>query len=146
MPDELTEHKAEALARAAAERAAELALQSVAKASSLAANEAEKAQAIAVARAVKDANYDRDLRDHAAHLTQINGSQRSMAASLTEVKQSVGSLAESFERQATANAAVAKYVGEQSSGQFSRRTLWIGGLAAGATWLAILATLATTVF
>lgn len=129
MPEDLiVEQKAEALARRAADRAAQLATAN-----------AEKDKEIAVARAVRDALVDRDLADHAQHLSTINGSQANMAASLD-------ALETSFSELTTSNAAIAKYVTDQTTDKFSKRTLWFAGAAAAATWAAIIATLVSTVF
>lgn len=90
----------------------------------------ERAQAIA--QAVRDALVDRTLSEHTAQLQQINGSQREMAKSLAEMTVS--------------SEAVAKYVKDQTAGQFSKWTLWLGVIAAVATWVAIIATLISTIF
>jgi hypothetical protein len=119
-PEPTVEQKAEELARLASARAAELALHG-----------AERAQKIAVDRAVKDANIDRDLRDHERHLAEINGSQRDMAKSLS-------ALQTSFEEMTIANKAVAAYVVKRSGSQFSRLTLWIMALGVIASYAALL--------
>jgi hypothetical protein len=102
MDDSSTEQKAEALARRAAERAADLARQ-----------DGERATRLAVDRAVKDANVDRDLREHAEHLREINGSQKKMATSLENVEKAML-------QQATATEAISKYVKEQGGKRFTR--------------------------
>jgi hypothetical protein len=123
MADPSVEQKAEELARAAADRAARLAL-----------IDAEEKTKLAVDRAVKDALIDRELHDHSEHLKQINHSQEKAAASLI-------SLQTSFDELSISNQAVAKYVTEQSAAHFSRRTLWlmaIGGLGGYAGLIALL--------
>lgn len=112
---------ADALAREVAERAI-----------ALASANAEKAQELAVQRAVRDANVDRDLRDHDKQLAQM--------------AKSLDGLQAAFEEMTTSTRAVAKYVAEQTKGQYSKRTLWVAGAAAVATWLAIIATLLTRIF
>jgi hypothetical protein len=120
--DELSaEQKAERLARAAADRAAELALV-----------DADKATRLAVERAVRDANVDRDLAEHSAHLRQINHSQEKMALSLQAVQASLGEMV-------IANQAVAKFVREQGRSALSKRTLWLGALGMLAAWGAVIA-------
>lgn len=130
MTDPTPEQKAEALARLAADRAAELALRV-----------SDRATEAAVERAVKDANVDRDLREHAEHLKEIDGSQRQMAKSLNAVEKTLGKLAETFDTQTAVTTALAAFVKEQATGRFSRRTLIFMGLTALAGYIAILTTI-----
>lgn len=107
------------------------------KAERLALLVADRATSLAVERAVRDTNVDRDLRDHDRHLQEIDGSQRSLAASVAALEKLV-------QRMTTAAEALGGYVSEQSSRRFSKWTLWFGVFAAAATWVAIIVTLATS--
>jgi hypothetical protein len=135
--DRSLEEKAETLARAAAERAAELAVETAAKARGLADVAAEKAQEIAVARAVKDTIIDRDLREHSEHLNAINGSQREMATSLAGLQDDLKTVVTAGETQAAVSAALTDAVEHQLARRFSRRTQIIGGIAALGAYLAL---------
>lgn len=103
--------------------------------------EADRAQQLAVARAVKDANVDRDLNDHARHLEQINGSQRAMAASLEEMRRDLMKISDSFRQQMDATKVISDFVGKQTTAGFNRRSLWIAGLLAFAAYGSIVITL-----
>lgn len=121
------EQKAEELARMAAERAV-----------SLATVAADKAQAIAVERAVRDANIDRDILQHAQRLDAINGSQRKMAESLASVETTLKEIV-------TTSQAVAAHITSKNASQISRRAVVFGILTTVASYLAILALLITSV-
>ena len=133
MGDEV-ERKAEELARLAADRAAVLAR-----------IDAEKTTQAAVDRAVKDANVDRDLREHSRHLEAINGSQRDMANSLQHVEQGVEELAAAFQMQIKIQEALADAIKVQHTRGISRRTLWLSALGVLAAYLTLLGLLATSV-
>lgn len=111
------ESRIEQLATVAAERAAELALR-----------DADRTQKLAVERAVKDANVERDLREHGAHLDQINGSQHEMASTLVRLERAVSDLAATFDVQVKIQEALAKAVQKQGGLRLSRKALIISAL------------------
>lgn len=100
------------------------------RAALLATDRADKAQAIAVARAIRDANVDRDLLEHTQQIAAINGSQRRAAASLVALEGSVKEIVIS-------NQAVAEHLVATTAKQFSRRTWVVGILTAIASYLAL---------
>lgn len=107
----MVERRAERLAREAAEMAAKLAR-----------DDSEKAITLAVERAVKDRDIEHRLGDHDRHFTEINGSQKQMAASLEKVEQGMGQLAESWGKQAAVNQALSDEVTTRQRKGFS---LWM---------------------
>lgn len=124
------EQKAEQLARNAAERAVQLSLAASERAAQLATETANKAQDIAVARAVRDANVDRDLLQHTQRLDTINGSQRRMADSLALMQSSLQEIVVTSE-------AVAKHVVTTNANRISKRTIVLMTLSAIASYLAL---------
>lgn len=108
---------------AAADRAAQLVVAAT-----------EKATQLAVERAVRDANVDRDIRDHEERLNAINGSQVEFAKSLARVEKAVDTLAEKSERSSAVTEALSQYVEKQSSGRFSKWTIIVGVVTAIAAY------------
>lgn len=136
--DDAVVSTAERLAQGAADRAAALALAN-----------ADARTKLAVDRAVKDANIDRDLREHAQHLAEINGSQRDMARSLEQLQGSLKELTSAFQTQLATQEVLADAITKrQAAGAagWSRRAVWVSIAGVIAAYLSIIILIALSVF
>lgn len=105
----------------------------------------EKDRAEAVARAIRDTNVERDLRDHGAHLREINGSQEQAVKSLASLETTQAAIVATLELARTQAAADIERQKEFASKRVSRRAFLVAVFAAIAGYLSIIVAILTQI-